>query len=121
MCSASHASGSHAIQRFVGDLWRRDFSTVARYSKIKVADGDTVNVGELVKQRTRPIGDVERSGWTARVDGATSRVIAWMMLTSFDSCGLSRVPAATALDKAVTVAGSLWQSLRQSRMRGAAQ
>lgn len=106
---------------FVGALWRRDFSTVARYAKIRLADGNTANVEELVKQRTRPIGDVERSGWAARVDGATSRVMAWMMLTSFHSCGLSRVPAATALDKAATFAGSLRQWLRPSRMRGVAQ
>jgi len=44
--------------------------------------------------------------------------MAWMMLTSFHSCGLSRVPAATALDKVAMFAGSLWQSLRQSRTGG---
>jgi hypothetical protein len=106
---------------FVGALWRRDFATVARYAKIKVADGDTATVAELVQQRTRPIGDVERSGWAERLDRTTSSVMAWMMLTSFHSCGLSRVPAATALDKAAMFAGSLWQSLRQSRMHGASQ
>jgi hypothetical protein len=106
---------------FVGALWRRDFSTVARYAKIKVADGDAQSVEDLVKKRTRPIGNVERSGWTARLDGAMGSVMAWMMLTSFHSCGLSRVPSATALDKSTMFAGSLWQSLRQSRMRGAAQ
>jgi hypothetical protein len=120
MCSASHASGAQAVEGFVGAFWR-DFSTVAGYAKIRVADGDTAKVEELVKQRTRPIGDVERSGLAARVDGAFSSVMAWMLLTSFHSCGLSRVPAATALDKAAKFAGSLWQSLRPSRMRGAAQ
>ena len=97
---------------FVGALWRRDFSTVARYAKIKVADGDTTNVEELVKERTRPIGDVERSGWAARVDVTTSNIMAWMMLTSFHSCGLSRVPAGTALDKAAAFAVSLWCNRR---------
>ena len=103
---------------FVGSLWRRDFHTVARYAKIQAADGDPAKLEELVKSRTRPIGDVERSGWAARADSITGGIMAWMMLTSFRSCGLSRVPASTTLDR--TVAGPLSRVLpllRRSHMR----
>ena len=90
---------------FVGALWRRDFRTVARYGKIQAADGDPVKLEELVKSRTRPIGDVERTGWMAQFDSITGGIMAWMMLTSFQSCGLSRVPASATLDETATVAG----------------
>jgi hypothetical protein len=52
MCSASRAS---AAEGFVSALWQRDFSTVARYAKIKIADGDTAKVEELVKKRMQPL------------------------------------------------------------------
>ena len=107
---------------FVGALWRRDFPTVARYAKIKVADGDTAKVEELVKQRTRPIGDVERSGWAARVDashqqrhGLDDADIVPQLRPQ--PCSGSR-PRSTRRPR---FAGSLRQSLRPSRMRGVAQ
>lgn len=85
---------------FVGALWRRDFRTVARYAKIQAAHGDSSKLEEIAKARTRPIGDVERSGWTAELDATTGRIMAWMMLTSFRNCGLSRVAAANPAETA---------------------
>jgi fatty acid desaturase len=78
---------------FVAALWRRDFSSVARYARIRSASGDAAKVEELARERTRPIGEVERTGWSSRIDRATGGIMAWMMETSFGSCGLSRVPA----------------------------
>ena len=90
---------------FVGALWRRDFKTVARYAHIRAADGDPARVEELARQRTRPIGAAERSGWTARLDGATGGIMAWLLLTSFHSCGLSRNAETTALVQPAPVTG----------------
>ncbi len=90
---------------FVGALWRRDFTTVARYAHIRAANGDTARVEELARQRTRPIGAAERSGWTARLDGATGGIMAWLLLTSFHSCGLSRSAETTAPVQPAPVAG----------------
>jgi hypothetical protein len=78
---------------FVGALWRRDFATVARFAKIQAAEGDPLKLQAIVKERTRPIGDIERSGWAARLDSTAGGVMAWMMLSSFHNCGLSRVSA----------------------------
>jgi hypothetical protein len=88
---------------FVGALWRRDFHTVARYARLQAADGDPSKLEDIARERVRPIGEIERTGWAAQLDSVTGAVMAWMMLTSFRNCGLSRIPISDSAE-AATVA-----------------
>lgn len=101
---ASNSAGHRAIVldknlfapiAFVGALWRRDFDTVGRFAKLQPADRDRQTLAALVHERTRPIGDAERTGVLAKADAFTGGIMAWMLLSSFQTCGLSRVPRST--------------------------
>jgi len=78
---------------FVGALWGRDYATVARYAKLKEADG--AKIAEIVHARTRPIGARERTGFAAQFDTLVSRIAAWAVLSSFQRWDLSRAPVAS--------------------------
>ena len=91
---------------FVGALWRRDFATVARFAHIRVAGNDQAKIEELARERTRPIGAAERSGWSARLDGTAGSIMAWLLLTSFHGCGLSRPAEAATPVKTATTAST---------------
>jgi hypothetical protein len=74
---------------FIGALWSRDYPAIARYAKIRAADGDPNKVAQLVRARTRPIGEAELSGLPARFDAVIGRIVGWAVVTSFQRCKLN--------------------------------
>ena len=74
---------------FVGALWSQDYATVARYARIQAGDGDPNKIAELVRARTRPIGEAELDGFPARLDAITGRIASWAVVTSFQRCRLN--------------------------------
>ncbi len=74
---------------FVGALWSKDYATIARYARIQAGDGDPNKIAELVRARTRPIGEAELDGFPARLDAITGRIASWAVVTSFQRCRLN--------------------------------
>jgi len=74
---------------FVGALWSKDYATIARYARIQAGDGDQKKIEELVRARTRPIGEAELTGFPAWLDGLTGRIAGWAVVTSFQRCRLN--------------------------------
>jgi len=69
---------------FVAALWRKDYKAVAAYARLKgIEEGDTEALAEVVRQRTRPVAAVERTGLGARIDALMGQVMAVALPTRF--------------------------------------
>jgi hypothetical protein len=74
---------------FAGALWKKDYDAIARYTQIRAGGNDPSKIAELVRARTRPIGEAELTGLPARLDAIAGRIAGWAVVTSFASCGLN--------------------------------
>lgn len=49
-------------------LWTRDYEGVAARAQMRGTDGDAARLAEIIRARTRPIGEAERTGAMAKFD-----------------------------------------------------